>query len=631
MLDSIRQNAQSWGVKIAFALIIIVFVFWGVGSMSPSKNASVLATVNEQPILVPEFKQAYEQQFAMMKQQIPGLKAEDLRQIGFGQQVLQQLVTKRLILQEAERMGVTVTPHELKKTIAAIGVFRNEQDVFDGDVYKKVLAAQGMTPGQFEESYRQDLLLEKMQDYVTLPAAVTAEEARAAFAFAGERRSIEYAVLAAASFVDKATVDPESVQQFYENNKQQFSQPARVSLDYILITPRSLARADEVSDADVAAYYEANSESAFVQEESVHARHILVLAEENAPEEKVAEAKAKIEAVKARIAKGEDFGAVAKAVSECPSAPQGGDLGTFGRGAMVKPFEDAAFALKAGQVSDVVRTQFGFHIIKAEAVTPRKVKTLDEVKDDIRRRIAEDRAADRVADTMDTVFEELLAGKALAAAADEHKLELRSTPEFPRSRAQDVAGLKEESVELVFSTPADSLVESPLEVEGGYILARVNTSKPESFVPFEQVKPAIEGRLLQEAATRMAGEEAKAIADDVKAGNLPKALADTVQTSPMIDRNGVVPGLGQAPELMESVFSGTADAWAGPFMSAAGAVFFRVKDVAAPTDEEWKNAEERVIASMLNARKQELFRAFVNELVKKGKVEIHNQDFVANL
>ncbi|GFM36169.1 peptidylprolyl isomerase [Desulfovibrio psychrotolerans] len=631
MLDSIRQNAQSWGVKIAFALIIIVFVFWGVGSMSPSKNASVLATVNEKPILVPEFKQAYEQQFAMMKQQIPGLKAEDLRQIGFGQQVLQQLVTKKLILQEAERMGVTVTPHELKKTIASIAVFRNEQEVFDGDVYKKVLAAQGMTPGQFEESYRQDLLLEKMQDYVTLPAAVTAEEARAAFAFAGERRSIEYAVLAAASFVEKATVDPESVQQFYENNKQQFSQPARVSLDYILITPRSLARPDEVSDADVAAYYEANSESAFVQEESMQARHILVLADENAPEEKVAEAKAKIEAVKARIAKGEDFGAVAKAVSECPSAPQGGDLGTFGRGAMVKPFEDAAFALKAGQVSDVVRTQFGFHIIKAEAVTPRKVKTLDEVGDDIRRRIAEDRAADKVADTMDTVFEELLAGKALAAAADEHKLELRSTPEFPRSRAQDVAGLKEESAAIVFSTPADSLVESPLEVEGGYILARVNTSKPESFVHFEQVKPAIEGRLLQEAATRMAGEEARAIANDVKAGNLPKALADTVQTSPLINRNGVVPGLGQAPELMEAVFSGTADTWSGPFMSTAGAVFFRVKDVAAPTEEEWKSAEERVIASMLNARKQELFRAFVNELVKKGKVEIHNQDFVANL
>ncbi|MFV0348128.1 MAG: SurA N-terminal domain-containing protein, partial [Halodesulfovibrio sp.] len=348
MLDSIRQNAQSWGVKIAFALIIIVFVFWGVGSMSNSSRSSVIATVNEEPILIPEFKQAYDQQFAMLKRQIPGLKQEDLKQLGFTQQVLQQLVSKKLLLQEAERLGITVTPQELKKTIASIAVFRNEKDVFDGDLYKRVLEAQGMTPGQFEESYRKDLLIQKMQDYVGLPAAVTDDEARTAFNYAAEKRSIEFTVMPASSFVNKVSVAPEKVKEFYEQNKEQFKQPAKVSLEYITITPKSLAKSVKVDEAEIAAFYDQNAETYFVQDESVHARHILVLVDANAPEATVNEAKAKIEQVLARVKKGEDFAALAKKYSEGPSAPTGGDLGEFGRGAMVKPFEDAAFALEAG-------------------------------------------------------------------------------------------------------------------------------------------------------------------------------------------------------------------------------------------------------------------------------------------
>lgn len=628
MLDSIRQNAQSWGVKIAFALIIVVFVFWGVGSMSNTNKSSVIATVNETPIMIPEFKKAYEQQFAVLKRQIPALKQEDLKQLGFAQQVLQQLITKSLVLQEAERLGVTVTPQELKKTIASIAVFRNEKDLFDGDLYKRILESQGMTPGQFEATYHQDMLLQKMQEYVGLPAAVTTEEARAAFDFAGEKRSMEFAVMPASSFVTKASVAPEAIQQFYDKNSEQFKQPAKVSIDYVLITPKSLAKTSQIEEPEIAAFYEQNAQTYFVQEESVHARHILVLADKNAPAEKVAEALKKIEEVQRHVKKGEDFAALAKKYSEGPSAPAGGDLGSFGRGAMVKPFEDAAFALEAGQTSDIIRTQFGFHIIKVEEKTPRRVKSLAEVHDEIRQRLAEDKAADKVADTLDLVFDEIMAGKAMAAAATEHKLELRSTPEFPRSKAQEMIGVKPESVDALFNTPAGTVVDTPLEVDGGYIVARVNASTPESIMPFEQVKPAIEGRMLQEAAMQMAGVEAKKIADSVIAGKLPKELADTVQMSPLVGRRGFVPGLGQAPDLVAAVFSRTDDKWAGPFMSGAGAVFFRLKDVVKPTESEWKASADQVKESMLRAKRQELFRAFVGDLVKNGKVVVKNQDFL---
>ncbi|UZP68875.1 SurA N-terminal domain-containing protein [Desulfovibrio mangrovi] len=628
MLDSIRQNAQSWGVKIAFALIIIVFIFWGVGSMSNSNRSSVLATVNEEPILIPEFKQAYDQQFAVLKRQIPGLKQEDLKQLGFAQQVMQQLVSKKLILQEAERLGIAVTPQELKKTIASIAVFRNEKDVFDGDLYKRVLEAQGMTPGQFEESYRQDILIRKMQEYVGLPASVTADEARTAFNFAGERRSIEFTVMPAASFVSKVTVAPEKLQEFYDQNKEQFKQPAKVALEYITITPKSLAKGVTVDEAEIAAFYDQNAETYFVQDESVRARHILVLADANAPEAKVAEAKAKIEQVLAQVKKGGDFAALAKKYSEGPSAPNGGDLGEFGHGAMVKPFEDAAFALDAGQVSGIVRTQFGFHIIKVEEKTPRRVKALAEVHDEIRQRLAEDKAADKVADSLDVVFEEVMAGKSMADAAAAHNLDLRTTSEFPRAKAMEVVGIKPDSLDAVFGTIVGGVVETPLEVEGGYMVARVSAASPESYIEFDQVKTMIEGRLLQEAAMQMAADEAKKIAEDVASGKLPAELAATVQTSPLFDRRGFVPGLGQAPELVNAVFAASGDQWGGPFMSAAGAVFFHLKDTSLPSDKEWEVAEEQVMASMLRAKRQEMFRAFMNDLGKKAEILIQNQDFL---
>lgn len=631
MLDSIRQNAQSWGVKIAFALIIIVFVFWGVGSMTDSNRSSVLATVNEKPIMIPEFKRAYEQQYSMLKRQIPGLKQEDLKQLGFAQQVLQQLVTRSLVLQEADRLGVSVTPQELKKTIASIAVFRNEKDVFDGDLYKRILETQGMTAGQFEAEYRSDLLMQKMQEYVGMPATVTDDEARFAFDYAGETRSIEFTVLSAASFVKDAVVDPQDVAAFYEKNREQFKQPAKVSIDYILITPKTLAKNAEVSEAEITAFYEQNAESYFVQDENVHARHILVLADQQASDEQVAAARKKIEDVMARVKKGEDFASLAKKFSEGPSAPNGGDLGTFGRGSMVKPFEEAAFALKAGQVSDIVRTQFGFHIIKVEGKTPRRVKSLAEVHDEIRQRLAEDKAADKVADTLDLVFDELMAGKPISNAATDHNLELRSTDLFPRAKAQEMAGLKEESANILFTTPAETVVDSPLEVDGGYILARVNKSIPESVIPLEQVKPAIEGRLLQQVALQKAGEEAKKIAEDVKAGKLPKNLADTVQTSPLFSRRGFVPGIGQAPDLVNAVFEQSGKEWAGPFMSQNGAVFFRLKNVAKPSEEEWTKAADQVKQSLLRSKRQELFRAFMTDLVKNGEVKITNQDFLDNI
>lgn len=624
MLDQIRQNASSWGVKIAFGLIITVFVFWGVGSMNSTPSGSVVATVNENPVLANEFIRAYQQQYEAMKRRLPGLKDEDLAKFGFKKSVLNNLIVEKLVLAEAEKLGVSVTPQELKQHIAGFPVFHNEKGGFDGDKYQQVLAAQGMNPGEFESSVRKEMLFRKMEEYIGMPASVTAEEAHDVFAFRNERRSVEFVQMAAAEFMQKAVVTDEQVASFYEENTTRFEIPQKMAIDYMLITPAALARTIPVDEAEIAAFYDENAETYFVQEEQVHARHILVQVKADASDEDVKAAEKKIARIQREIKRGKKFADLAKKYSEGPSAAAGGDLGSLSRGVTVPEFEKAAFALKSGQISAPVRTSFGFHIIKVEEHTPSRVKSLAEVHDEIKKRLGEDKAADKVGDTLDTALETLVSGKPLANVAEELGLEIRSSPEFSRDRAQAITGLNASSLDTLFAMEQGMVTDTPLEVENGYMLAFVRSNVPSSVRSLESVASRIKVVLQQKEAMKLVMEEAKKLADDIEEKGMPKKLTKTMQSTPLFDRRGFVPGIGQNPEMVKAVFAGDSNTWVGPFAGNGAAIFARVKDVQKPSDEEWEKAKEEVMQAILQGRKRELFQTFIADVRDKAEIKVLN-------
>ena len=628
MLDSIRQNSQSWVVKIAFAFIVVVFVFWGVGSMSNSSNSAVLATVNDASIMMPEFKRAYELQMNAIRARFSGIDEAQLKQLKIGQQVLQGLIARTLLLQEAERLGMTVTPVELKKEIASIPLFQNEKGEFDPAVYTQMLAAQGMSAGTFERQFKDDLLAKKVQENATLSASVTDEEAREAFMFASEKRSMDYILYSAVDFLKDASVSDDAIKAYYETNLSRYAVPAQVAVKYLAITPSGLASTVAVDDAEAEAYY-ADNKDAYRQDEQATASHILIKLDENADEAAVKAATTRINKVLKLARSGKDFAKLAKKYSEGPSASTGGALGTFGRGQMVKPFEDAVFSMDAGEISKPVRTRFGLHIIKVAKREEARTLPFAEAKGQIVSKLAEDKAADKITAMLDTVMEQVLSGKSLEDIAKEQDMSVLTSPEFSREQAPVAIGVKQEAAEELFSVPAGTTVDTPLESNGGYIVARVVTSKPESTMPLEDVSASIKEQLTSEQSLGLAFDAAKKASEAVLAGNVkgqPK-----VKTTPLVERQGFVPGLGSSEEVVKAVFEAGDKKWMGPYKTPAGAAFVRLKDIDQPEDAAWQAAKEDVRKALLQRKKRQMEESFMKSLADNAEINIKNSEILEKL
>lgn len=628
MLDVIRANAQSWGVKAAFGIIILVFVFWGIGSLKEGPS-SVIVAVNKKPILYRDFARSYEREVEGLRSRFPGISSEELKQFGLKRQVLQQMVAETLLEQEAARIGMTISPAELRRSIDAIPAFRNGQGSFDAEQYRKVLQSQQTTPGRFEDGIRRDMLLQKLRDRISSAAVVTDTEAREVFDYGRERRVLEYVLFPLDEQLAGITIADEDVQAFYDARKETFKVPARVALEYVLINPATLASSFTVEEEAVAAYYKQHAAAKFQQPERVHARHILVMVPEGAPEADVAKARAHIDDALAQIKAGKDFGAVAAKFSQDGSAKQGGDLGWFTRGQMVAPFEEVAFSQKPGTVSEPVRTMFGFHLIKVETHEQARQASLEEVRPQIRKAIAEEKATERLHDTMDTALELVTSGKPVAEVAQQLKLERRTTEPFAREDGAKVAGLKPQALQLVFATPEGTVIDTPLETDGGFMVARVVSSQPESYKPVADVRTAIvtelKGQKATQKAREVAGEAVKTLGD----GPLPAQLQAKVKVTEPVGRDGFIAGIGEAREVATAAFGAPVGTWLpAAYGVDAGALLVRVKEVRKPTDADWEAAATSLKSAMLNSRKEELYRAFLVTLSEKGKIEWRNPDLV---
>ncbi|HCG04143.1 MAG TPA: peptidylprolyl isomerase [Desulfovibrio sp.] len=627
MLELIRAHAQSWGVKIAFGVIILVFVFWGVGSMNNSSSGA-LATVNKKPITLQEFGREYERQVEALRGRYPGITAEDMKQMGLKRQVLQAMITERLLSDEAARIGLSVSPAELRRSIESISAFRNGDGKFDAETYRAVLKGQQTTPGRFEDGIRRDMLLQKLRDRVTSSASVTDDEARALFDYGRERRSIEYVLFPLEDYVLKVTPTDEQIAERYNENLDAWRNPQRISLDAVTLTPASLAASVDIPESAVAAFYADNADTYFVTPERVRARHILFMAQEGVSKEQDDAARAKAVDVIAQLKKGKDFASLAKLSDDKGSGAQGGELGWFTRGQMVPPFEEAVFAMKPGEISEPVRTAFGWHVIKLEAREAQRTRTLDEVRGEIRQRLGEEKAAEKMHEALDTALEMAGAGKSIEDIAKALKLERKATGLFSRADAAAVVGLKGQSISTAFSTPAGTVIDTPLEIEGGYMIAAVQESQPESVTPLEKVKEEVAALVRRVEGAKLAAKTAQEAGAKLAEG-VPADLAARVKTAEPFGRNGVIAPFGQSRALVDAAFAAAPGVWqAAPVDTSAGAVLFRVKDVQRPTDAEWTAAAETVRATVLSAKREELFRVFVGELSSAAKIELRNTKII---
>lgn len=628
MLEIMRQHASGWVIKVLFGIIIIVFIFFfGAGSLH-KQGDPVIAYVDDKPILVRDFTMAYNRSTEDLRRQNPDASPESLQNPLRKQQLLSQMINSRLLLGAAEKMGLSSSTSELRATIAHMEAFQNEAGIFDAEIYRQVLAQNHMTPAEFEQNLRDNLLVEKVRAYVSMPARADEAQAKGLFLWAREQARVEYLLFPQAEFLAQAQVTDKQVGEFYEQNKDKFQRPAQASFRYLAFTPKALAPYQNVSDEDVRKAYDANR-AAYTRPEEVRARHILITVDPAAGPAEAEKAETSIRALAAKLKAGADFPDLARRYSQDTSAENGGDLGWFGRGVMVKSFEDAAFALKKGEISEPVRSEFGWHLIQVVDRREPGPMAFDEVDDQIREQIAEERASEKTSDLLDEALDQMAAGVDIAKIAEQAGLSVSTSPLLTQDGLVQLFAMTPEAAQALFLLAPGASTKTPLAIDGGYLLAEKVQDVPEALLPLPEVHDTIVQILKRQEAQRLAKEKAEQVLADLRAGKATPAELKGLRLSEPFNRSGQVPGLGGSPALAQAVFAVRGNEWlAQTFPLPSGVALVRLKERIPPTDEAWAKEKGFWISSASQRYGDELFQAYLADLRSKSKVEVIRADLL---
>ncbi|MDP3482164.1 MAG: SurA N-terminal domain-containing protein [Sulfuricella sp.] len=517
MLEIIRERAQGVIVKIILGLITIPFALWGVDSyIRGGDKVDIVAEVNGQNITRQEFSRTLKEQQERMR----GAMGERydpamLDRPEVRQSVLDGLVQQHLLVMEANRVGINLPDTLLASIIAEIPEFQQDGK-FSQARYESMIRAQDMTPAVFEHRLRQNLVIQQLFEGLSHGVAVPRISEEMVARLAEQQREISLAMLTPEQYMIQLKVDPADVKAYYDKHREEFLVPEQARLDYVVLSADELQQQMVVSDEEVKKYYDEHS-AQYNEAEQRRASHILI-AERTQAEQILKE-------IKQNPARFEDL---AKQHSKDPgSAAQGGDLGFFTRGAMVKPFEDAAFGMKGGEISGLVQSDFGFHIIKLTAIRQGGARSLDEVKGEIAQELKKQKAVKKFAELAETfsntVYEQ---PDSLNPVADALKLKIQSSPWISK-KGTDMALLKHPKLlQAVFSEDALKLKRNTEAVEvapNTLVAARVAEYKAASYKPFEELNTELAKRLLHEQGNVAAVKQGKdALASLQKGG----AVAD---------------------------------------------------------------------------------------------------------
>ena len=524
MFDFVYENKKL--VQIVLALITLPFVIWGVSSYDRAGNsAGIAATVNGTQITQQEFENTLRQQQERMRQQLgANFDAAMFDNPEMRRAVLDNLVTQRLLAERARAARLAVPDDQVAQVIAGVEAFQ-DGGKFDKKRYEAVLTNQNISPLMFEARVRDELLGQQMQNAYAQNGFAANSVADNVIRLNEQQRVVSVSSISFQSFMAQAKVDDAALKKYYEQTQNEFQVQEQAKVEYVKFSVDDLLAKADVSKEDVRKYYDEHQNDFGTQEER-HAAHILISVNAAAPQAEQDAAKAKAEQLllqaKQNPAK---FAELAKKNSQDPgSAANGGDLGFFGRGMMVKPFDDAAFALKAGEISGLVKSDFGFHIIKLVAVKPSRVLPFDEAREGIVKKLRKQKAADMFAEMAEkfsnAVYEQ---SDTLKPAADLVGAKIERSGWLIKGAAASEpwtakmlqAIFNEEVVKNKRNTAAIEVAANTL------VAARILEYKPASARALSEVQEMIRQKLLRQQALELAVKQGKSTLEQLQGGKTP--------------------------------------------------------------------------------------------------------------
>lgn len=529
MLEAIRDRAQGWIAKVILALITIPFALWGIDSyFSGGGQAESVADVGDAKVTRQAFADALKEQTDQMRQAMgPNFDPAAVETKAFREQVLTRLTDEEAMLQEAKAAGLLVPDTQLAAVLQQLPTFQ-EDGKFSPDRYKRVLAQRGYTPAYFEHRLRRDITLEIQQQPAIAGTMVSATSVDLVARIAGQRREISTAEISPALITAQASVSDQDVQAYYEAHKADYTEPEAVRVEYVSLSLAELGKTIPVTEKQVQDYFAANA-SRFGPPEERSASHILIAAPEGDANARK-QAKVKAEGILAALRKAPGtFAEVAKRESQDPgSAPNGGSLGTFGRGMMVKPFEDAVFSMKQGEISNLVETQFGFHIIRLDGVkssTPTLASVRQQVEDEIRKQQAQKQFADAAEQFSNLVYEQ---ATSLKHAADALKLPVKTSDWMTKKGLAAAPFNSAKLLDAIFTGDAIKSRQNiePVEIaRNELVAARVIDHRPAGLKTLAEVSSGIRQKLLVEKTAKLSEKQGQALIGQLRQGKEPGGLS----------------------------------------------------------------------------------------------------------
>lgn len=629
MLDGLRRNAQSWAIKALFGIIVLVFVFWGVGGFQGSEKA-ILATVDGERIETRDFQKRYQNRLESLRQERDDLDTQDLREMDFKRRVFQQMVDKKLLLDEADRLGLILPRSRIRERVQNMEVFQGQNKAFNETRYVSVLRANRMSPAQFEAGLQRDILVQKMNNLLAGPVEPAPQQARDFFEYVNIRGKVSYLGFAAQDFLDEAEVSQEDIKAYYRDNKEAFREPARMKMDYLELTPETLADTQEVPEEELRRYYERNEQD-FEQKDEVKARHILLSLQENATEEVAQKARERMLRLRDRIQAGEmEFAEAARKHSQGPSASEGGSLGWVAKGETLPAFQEEAFSLDSGQIGDPVRTREGWHLIKVEDRREGGVKPFDQVRDEVRQRVARDMGAEDLDKTLDRVLERVFKESDLATAAEKEGLEVRTTGRFTREEGPENLQLRDEHLKQLFDLEPNKVTDVPLILNNGYLLAQKVDQQKARTPELSEVRDTIAKRLRGQKAAEIARTRAEEALEQVREGEeIPGSLRNRIQESDQFSRQGRISGLGANKELARDTFVAAEGEWLPRvYQFKDQYIVARVAAVTPPSERAWQQQKEFWIQRLASTRKQNVMDNLVQALREGAEIDIKTPEIL---
>ncbi|MBI3399569.1 MAG: SurA N-terminal domain-containing protein [Deltaproteobacteria bacterium] len=632
MLKVLRKRKRSWLIVLALGAIIIVFVFWGIGNFRVDKR-TIAARVNGKPITTIEYTKAYQRQINYYRNTFKDQFSDELiEKMNLKQNTINMLINMELGLQEAKKRGIAVSTEDVQKAIQAVPGFQRD-GVFDKGLYLQVLKANHVLPGEYEKSIEDSLIIEKLQKKATETINIPDKDIEDAFNSENKKVNLEYLAVDGVKFEKTVSATDEEAKAYFEKNKATFKVSAMVKAVYVSIMLKDIAQRVKVSEAEIKGYYEKNV-SEFQKNKEVSARHILIKPTAGADIKRAKEeAKKKAEEILTLAKKGEDFAGLAKKYSEDPvSAKQGGSLGYFGKGVMVKPFEDAAFSLKKGEVSGIVETEFGYHIIKVDDIKEARLIPLKEAKDTITKKLAQIGAKKLALEIGFDIHKAATAGKKnLKAEALKKKVKATETGFFSEKDFAVELVRNQELKNAAFSMKPGE-ISNLIETESGVYIINLLDRKEEHIPTYEDAAGNVKTAVAKEKAREKAKEAADAVLKRLKQGEDLKKLASkegyTIGESGYISKvQGYISSIGLYAGDKPEVFSLSKE---NPYYSQTvpqGNKFYilKLKEGKEADKGEFEAKKNEIRNRLLQQRQEEALSKSLNDLKSKAKIEINHE------